>query len=74
VPAESPTLGFTHLQVEALLTGRPASTGPCGFAPAALPGVLGSRIFDATSADLADLGDEHGHRVPRVRGKGTEVV
>ena len=74
VPAESPTLGFTHRQVEALLTGRPASTGPCGFAPAALPGVLGSRIFDATSADLADLGDEHGHRVPRVRGKGTKVV
>ena len=74
VPAASPTLGFTHRQVEALLTGRPASTGPCGFAPAALPGVLGSRIFDATSADLADLGDEHGHRVPRVRGKGTEVV
>ena len=74
VPAASPTLGFTHRQVEALLTGRPASTGPCGFAPAALPGLLGSRIFDATSADLADLGDEHGHRVPRVRGKGTEVV
>jgi site-specific recombinase XerD len=32
VPAESPTLGFTHLQFEALLTaraGRPASDCTC---------------------------------------------
>lgn len=26
-------------------------------------GVLGLRIFEATGADIADLGEEHGHRV-----------
>jgi hypothetical protein len=25
-------------------------------------GLLGLRIFEATSADIADLGEEHGHR------------
>ena len=28
----------------------------------------------ATSADIADLGEEHGHRVLRVCGKGTKIV
>jgi integrase/recombinase XerD len=37
-------------------------------------GLLGLRIFEATSANIADLGDEHGHRVLRVCGKGTKVV
>jgi integrase len=37
-------------------------------------GLLGLRIFEATSADIADLGDEHGHRVLRVCGKGAKVV
>ena len=32
------------------------------------------RIFEATSADIADLGEEHGHRMLRVCGKGTKVV
>ena len=32
------------------------------------------RIFEATSADIADLGEEHGQRVLRVCGKGTKVV
>jgi site-specific recombinase XerC len=35
-------------------------------------GSLGLRIFEATSADVADLGEEHGHRVLRVCGKGTK--
>jgi len=46
----------------------------CDFAPAALLGLLGLRIFEATGADIADLGEEHGHRVLRVCGKGTKVV
>ena len=74
VPAESPTLGFTHLQFEALLTAARESTNPCDFALVAMLGLLGLRIFEATAADIADLGEEHGHRVLRVCGKGTKVV
>src|SRR6476620_9364735 len=74
VPAESPTLGFTHLQFEALLTAARESANPCDFALVAMLGLLGLRIFEATSADLADLGQDHGHRVLRVCGKGTKIV
>jgi len=74
VPAESPTLGFTHLQFEALLTAARDSANPRDFALVALLGLLGLRIFEATSADIAGLGEEHGHRVLRVCGKGTKVV
>ena len=74
VPAESPTLGFTHLQFEALLTAARDSANPCDFALVAMLGLLGLRIFQATSADIADLGEEHGHRVLRVCGKGTKIV
>ena len=74
VPAESPTLGFTHLQFEALLTAARESPNPYDFALVAMLGLLGLRIFEATSADIADLGEEHGHRVLRVCGKGTKIV
>jgi site-specific recombinase XerD len=74
VPPESPTLGFTHLQFEALLTTARQSAHPCDFALVAMLGLLGLRIFEATGADIADLGEEHGHRVLRVCGKGTKVV
>jgi integrase/recombinase XerD len=74
VPTESPTLGFTHLQFEALLTAARESPHPSDFALVAMLGLLGLRIFEATGADVADLGEEHGHRVLRVCGKGTKVV
>jgi integrase/recombinase XerD len=74
VPAESPTLGFTHLQFEALLTAARESPNPCDFALLAMLGLLGLRIFEATGADITDLGEEHGHRVLRVCGKGGKVV
>jgi integrase/recombinase XerD len=69
VSAESPTLGF-----EALLTAACQSPHPCDFALVAMLGLLGLRIFEATSATIADLGEEHGHRVLRACGKGTKVV
>jgi integrase/recombinase XerD len=37
-------------------------------------GLPGLRIFEATGADIAGLGEEHGHRVLRVCGKGARVV
>jgi integrase/recombinase XerD len=74
VPAESPTLGFTHLQFEALLTAARESPNLYDFALVAMLGLLGLRIFEATGAGIGDLGEEHGHRVLRVCGKGTKVV
>ena len=74
VPAESPTLGFTPLQFEGLLTAARESLNRSDFALVAMLGLLGLRIFEATGADIADLGEEHGHRVLRVCGKGGKVV
>ena len=74
VPAESPTLGFTHLQFEAMLTTARESADDYDFALVAMLGLLGLRIFEATGADIGDLGEEHGHRVLRVCGKGAKVV
>jgi site-specific recombinase XerD len=72
VPAESPTLGLGHLQFEALITTARLSSNPNDFALIALLGLLGLRIFEACGASIADLGEEHGHRVLRVRGKGRQ--
>ena len=74
VPAESPTLGFTHLQSEALLTAARQSAHHCDFALVAMLGLLGLQIFEATGAGIAGLAEEHGHRVLRVCGKGTKIV
>jgi integrase/recombinase XerD len=74
VPPESPTLGFTHLQFEAMLTAARESPYRCDFALVAMLGLIGLRIFEATRADIADLGEEHGHRVLRVCGKSAKVV
>jgi integrase/recombinase XerD len=56
VPPESPTLGFTHLQFEAMLTAARDSSDPCDFALVAMLGLLGLRIFEATG------GRHHRHR------------
>ena len=74
VPPESPTLGFTHLQFEAMLTAARESASSYDFALVAMLGLLGLRIFETTGADIGDLGEEHGHRVLRVRGKGSKIV
>jgi site-specific recombinase XerD len=74
VPAESPTLGLSHLQFEALLSAARDSTNVFDFALVAMLGLLGLRIFEACRTDIADIGEEHGHRVLRVFGKGTKLV
>jgi integrase/recombinase XerD len=73
VPPESPTLGFTHLQSEVMLTTSRESPNPSDFALHCNAGT--PRPADLrTSANIADLGEEHGHRVLRVCGKGTKVL
>jgi hypothetical protein len=52
VPAESPTLGFTHLQFEALFITARESGNPCDFALVAMLRLPGLRIFEATGADI----------------------
>ena len=74
VPPESPTLGLSHLQFEAMLAAARDSTNPNDFALVAMLGLLGLRIFEACGANIADLGEEHGHRVLKVHGKGGKVV
>ena len=74
VPAESPTLGLTHLQFEAILTAARESGNPNDFALVAMLGLLGLRIFEATGVNVTDLGEEHGRRVLRVAGKGGKTV
>jgi len=74
VPAESPTLGITHLQFEGLLYAARQSPNRCDFALVTMLGLLGLRIFEATGNDIEDLGEEHGHRVLRVHGKGNKIA
>jgi site-specific recombinase XerD len=73
-PAESPTLGLGHLQFEALITTARLSDNINGFALVALLGLVGLRIFEACGLSVSHLGEEHGRRVLRVRGKGGKVV
>ena len=74
VPTDSPTLGLTHLQLEALLTAARQTPNRYDFALVCPLGLLGLRIFEATDLNIADLGEEHGHRVLRVAGKGAKTV
>ncbi|WP_433825819.1 tyrosine-type recombinase/integrase [Actinoplanes sp. CA-015351] len=74
VPPELPTLGLSHLQFEAMITAARLSANINDFALVAMLGLLGLRIFEACGANIADLGEEHGHRVLKVRGKGSKVV
>ena len=74
VANESPTLGLSHLQFEALLTAARDSENRFDFALVAMLGLLGLRIFEACRVDINDVGEEHGHRVLRVVGKGSKVV
>jgi integrase len=74
VTNESPTLGLSHLQFEALLTAARDSENRFDFALVTMLGLLGLRIFEACRADIPDIGEEHGHRVLRVVGKGSKAA
>jgi site-specific recombinase XerD len=74
VPTDSPTLGLSHLQFEALLAASRDSTNHNDFALVAMLGLLGLRIFEATGADITDLTEIHGHRVLIVHGKGDKLA
>jgi integrase len=52
----------------------PAVDQPQRLRPGRAPRLLGLRIFEACGAGIGDLGEEHGHRVLRVRGKGGKAV
>jgi hypothetical protein len=53
---------------------RSAGSGPRPCPGGGWLALLGLRIFEATGADIDGLGEEHGHRVLRVVGKGTRTV
>jgi site-specific recombinase XerD len=74
VPTESPTLGLSHLQFEAMLATARDSQNPNDFALVSMLGLLGLRIFEATGCDIDNLSEVHGHRELRVLGKGGKVV
>ena len=74
VPPESPTLGLSHLQFEAMLTAARESANSNDFALVAMLGLLGLRIFEACGANIEALSEVHGHRVLRVHGKGDKVA
>jgi integrase/recombinase XerD len=65
---------LTHLQFEAMLTAAGQSTNQFDFALVTMLGLLGLRIFEATGSDIGDLGEQHGHRVLRVHGKGDKIA
>lgn len=71
---ESPTLGLTHLQFEAMLNAGRSSPNLNDFALVAMLGLLGLRIFEATGSDVESLDEVHGHRVLRIRGKGEKYA
>jgi integrase/recombinase XerD len=74
VPAESPTLGLSHLQFEAMIVAGRTSSNPNDYALVAMLGLLGLRVFEACRSNITDLGEEHSHRVLRVYGKGNKTV
>ena len=57
-----------------MLTAARESPNTYDFALVCLLGLLGLRIFETVGADIEDLGEEHGHRVMQVQGKGGKLV
>jgi integrase/recombinase XerD len=73
-PTDSPTLGLSHLQFEAMLHTAAESENPYDLALVAMLGMLGLRAHEAEMAMVEHVGEEHGHRVLKVLGKGDKRV
>ena len=68
VPPESPTLGLTHLQFEAMLTAARESSNPFDLALVCMLGLLGLRIYrHAATRRLQRLAAVAGVRLPRMQ-------
>ncbi|WP_211588985.1 tyrosine-type recombinase/integrase [Allorhizocola rhizosphaerae] len=67
-------MGLSHLQFEAMIVAGRTSSNHNDCALVAMLGLIGLRIFEACRANITDLGEEHGHRVLRVYGKGNKTV
>jgi integrase/recombinase XerD len=74
VPPQSPTLGLSHLQFEAMITASRHSANINDYALVAMLGLLGLRVFEAAGSDIAALGETRGHRVLKVHGKGDKIA
>ncbi|WP_460702328.1 tyrosine-type recombinase/integrase [Luteococcus sediminum] len=57
-----------------MLAAGKASSNVNDFALVAMLGLHGPRICEACGTNVEGLGEEHGHRVRKVRGKGGKVV
>ncbi len=55
VSTESPTLGLSHLQFEAMIVAARTSTSLFDFALVALLGLLGLRVFEACNSTIDEL-------------------
>lgn len=67
------TAGLSHLRFEAVITAAWLPANSNDFVLVAMPGLLGLRS-SKPAADIDGLGEEHGHRVLKVRGKGGKVA
>ena len=55
VPPESPTLGLSHLQFEAIITAARTSANIYDFALVAMLGLLGLRISEACASPIGTV-------------------
>ena len=70
---QSSTMGLTQTEVDALLAAATAATGSTrarNLAAVSVLADLGLRVSELVSLDVADLGEERGHRTIRYTGKG----
>jgi site-specific recombinase XerD len=74
VPAESPTLGFTHPQFEALLTAARQSSNRKRLRLGGHARAAGPADHRGHQCGYRHPGEEHGHRILRACGKGGKIV